>query len=126
MQRPTPVKLGSMRCRVLVALVDVAAGGVGLPDLHELAGHGAAVAVEHAAGDDDAFAQRFAVVLDGQVRFQGVHVHVPERRGVQLDGLRVRVVQVLGGVAQDAAAVRARSPAAAGFPAAAPFLSAWA
>ena len=99
-------EVGVQRRRVLVALVDVAAGGVGLPDFHELAGHGAAVAVEHAAGDDDAFALRLAVVLDGQVRLQGVHVLVAERRGMQLDGLRVRVVQALGGVAQDAAAVR--------------------
>ena len=99
-------EVGVQRCRVLVPLVDVAAGGVRLPDLHQLAGDGTAVAVEHPAGDDDAFAQRLAVVLDGQVRFQRVDVHVPERRRVELDGFRVRVVQVLGGVAQDAAAVR--------------------
>ena len=94
------------RRRVLVALVDVAAGGVGLPDLHELAAHRAAVAVEHPPGDDDALAERLAVVLDGEVRFQRVDVQVPEGRREQLDGLRVRVVQVLGRVAQDAAAVR--------------------
>ena len=52
---------------MLVALVDVAAGGVGLPDLDQRVRHRPAVAVEHAAGDDDALAQRLAVVLAGEV-----------------------------------------------------------
>ncbi len=92
---------------VLIALVDVTSGGVGLPDLHELAGNRATVAIKYTACNDDALTLRLAVVLDGQVGFQRVHVLVAESGRVELDGLRVRVVQALGGgVAQDAAAVR--------------------
>ena len=93
------------RRRVLVALVDVAARGVGLPDLDELAAHRPAVAVEDPAGDDDPLADRLTVVLDRQVGLERVHVAVPEARRPQLDRLRVGVVQVLGGVAQQPAAV---------------------
>ena len=99
-------EVGVERGGVLVTLVDVAAGGVGLPDFHELARNRAAVAVQDAAGDDDAFALGFAVVLDGQVRLQRVHVLVTESGRVELDRFRVGMVQALGGVAQDAAAVR--------------------
>jgi hypothetical protein len=98
-------EVGVQRGGVLVTLVDVAAGRVGLPDFHELPGHGAAVAVQYLAGHDDPLALGFAVVLDGQVRFQGVHVLVAECRRVQLDCFRVCVVQAFGGVPQDAAAV---------------------
>lgn len=45
-------------------------------------------------------------MLDGQVRFQRVHVAVAEGGRPQLDGLRIRMVQVLGGVAQHGAPVR--------------------
>ena len=94
------------RGRVLVALVDVAAAGVGLPDLDELVPHRPAVAVEDPAGDDHPLADRLAAVLDGQVGLERVDVAVPEHRRPQLDPLGVGVVQVLGRVPQHAAAVR--------------------
>ena len=52
---------------MLVALVRVPAGGVGLPDLDELAAHRAPVTVEHAPGHPDPLAQRLAGVLPGEV-----------------------------------------------------------
>ena len=91
---------------VLVALVDVAPGGVGLPDLDQLAAHGAAVAVDDPTGHHDPLADRLTAVLDGQVGLGGADVAVPEDRREQLDLLGVGVVQVLGRVAQEAAAVR--------------------
>ena len=95
------------RGRVLVALVDVAAGGVGLPDLDQLADDRPAVAVEHPAGDDHPLAHRLAAVLDGQVGLERVDVLRARSTGAtQLDRLRVGVVQVLGRVPQHAAAVR--------------------
>lgn len=91
---------------MLVALVDVAAAGVGLPDLDELVGHWAPIAVDNPAGDDNAFADRLPGVLDGEVSLERFDVLVPEARRPALDGLRVGMVQVLRGVAQDAASVR--------------------
>jgi hypothetical protein len=99
--RPTPVKFGSIGA----ALVDVPAGGVRLPDLDQLVAHRPTVAVEHPPRDHDPLAHRFAVVLDGQVGLEPADVAVPEDRREQLDRLRVGVVQVLGGMAQQAAAV---------------------
>ena len=65
---------------MLVALVDVATGRVGLPDLDELAAYGAALAVEHPARDDDPLADRLAAVLDGQVGLEGADVALSEHR----------------------------------------------
>ena len=71
---------------MLVALVDVAPGGVGLPDLDELAAHRPAVAVDDPAGDHHPLADRLAGVLDGQVGLErctsrwpkhGVHSSTP-------------------------------------------------
>jgi hypothetical protein len=47
--------------------VQVAAGGVRLPDLHELPAQWLAVLTEHAAADDDPLAEWFARVLPGEV-----------------------------------------------------------
>ena len=61
--RERPPRAGEVRVerrRVLVALVDVAAGGVRLPDLEQRAADRAAVLVEHAPGDDDPLAERLA------------------------------------------------------------------
>ena len=55
------------RRRMLVDDVDVAAAGVGLPDFDQRIGHAAAVLVEHMAVHDDAFAERLALVLDGEI-----------------------------------------------------------
>ncbi len=93
------------RRRVLVALVDVATGGIGLPDLDELVAHRASVTVEHPARDHDAFPDRFTVVLDRQVGLERSDVAVTEDRGEQLDRLRIRLVQVLAGMAEQAAPV---------------------
>ena len=92
------------RGRVLVALVDVAAGRVGLPDLDQLAGAPAAVAVEHPAGDDDPLADRLAAVLDGQVGLERVHVACP-KTGANSSIVSGSAWQGPWRVAQDAAAV---------------------
>ena len=55
---------------MLVVLVDVAAGGVGLPDLYQAVSDGTAVAIRDASRDDDALAQRLAFVLAGQIVVQ--------------------------------------------------------
>jgi hypothetical protein len=52
---------------MLVRDVDIAAAGIGLPQLDQRVGHAAAVFIEHVAVHDDAFADRFALVLDGEV-----------------------------------------------------------
>src|SRR5581483_12501765 len=55
------------RRRVAVDGVDVAAGGIGLPDLDQRIGEGVPVLVYDRAVDDDALAERLAGVLAGQV-----------------------------------------------------------
>jgi hypothetical protein len=58
---------------VLVNLVKITTGGISLPDFDECMRHGAAVFVQHTATDDNALAQRFAMVLTREVaRF---HIH---------------------------------------------------
>ncbi len=52
---------------MLVDLVPVATRGVRLPDLDQRARHRPPVVVEHAAADDDALAERLALVLLRQV-----------------------------------------------------------
>ena len=56
--------------------------------------------------DVESIADRLAAVLDREVRLEGSHVPVPERRRPQLDALRVGMVRVLCRMAQQAAAVR--------------------
>src|SRR6266516_2210171 len=52
---------------MLVALMDIAAAAVGLPDFDQRVGHAPAVFVEHAAVHDDALAERLAGMLLRQV-----------------------------------------------------------
>ena len=68
------------RRRVLVALVDVAPGRVGLPDLDELVAYRPAVAVEDAPGHLHPLADRLAAVLDGQVGLERPDVALAEDR----------------------------------------------
>src|SRR5829696_695953 len=63
-------EVGVQRRRVPVTLMNVAPGGVGLPDLDQAASHGPPVAVEHASGDEDALSQGLAFVLTRQVVVQ--------------------------------------------------------
>src|ERR1700677_1564410 len=58
---PGAQKVRIERRFVLISLVHVTAGRVGLPDFDQRVAHGAAVLIEDAAGDDDAFAERLAV-----------------------------------------------------------------
>ncbi len=74
---------------MLVGAVRVAARGVRLPDLDQGLRNRLAVLVEHAAGDDDAFADRLALVLAGEVMIALLHVAVAEKRTGQL-GERLR------------------------------------
>jgi hypothetical protein len=52
---------------MLVDGMDIAAAGIGLPDLDQRVRHAAAVFVEHMAVHDDALAERLALVLGGEV-----------------------------------------------------------
>lgn len=52
---------------MLLALMGVAAGRVGLPDLHELPAHRASLAVEDPTRDGDALADGLPGVLPGEV-----------------------------------------------------------
>ena len=75
---PGPGEVRVERRRVPVLRVRVPAGGIGLPDLDQRLGDRPAVLVENPAGDDDAFAERLAGVLPGQVviRRPGIAVAV--------------------------------------------------
>ncbi len=55
------------RRRMLIDDMDIAAAGIGLPQLDQRVGHAAAVLVEHMAVHDDAFAERLALVLQGEI-----------------------------------------------------------
>ncbi len=48
---------------MLIVLVEVAAGGIGLPDFNEGAANGPAIFIDNAAGHFNAFAKRLALVL---------------------------------------------------------------
>src|SRR5574341_400876 len=74
---------------VLVGLVRVAARGVRLPDLDQRVRHGLAALVEHAAADDDALAERIALVLAREVVVGRLHIAVAEYRAGDL-GERLR------------------------------------
>src|ERR1700724_4045353 len=52
---------------MMVAHMDVPAGRVGLPDLHQSARHRATITVKHTPGHDDTFAQRLARMLTGEI-----------------------------------------------------------
>ncbi len=103
---PGPGEPRVQRRGVLVALVEVAAGRVGLPDLDQLAPHRPAVAVEHPPGHDHPLPHRLAVVLHGQVGLARADLVLPEHRRPQLQPLGVDLLERLGGVPQQAGAVR--------------------
>ena len=65
------------RRRMAIKLVDVAPGGIRLPDLDQGVSHGPAVAVEHAPGDDDALTERLARMLAREVVVERAHLPVP-------------------------------------------------
>src|SRR3546814_7622230 len=62
---PAAEEVGIERRVVLVRRMDVAPGGVGLPDLDQRVGLRAPRLVEHAAGDDDALANGLSGGLPG-------------------------------------------------------------
>src|SRR5438105_14826054 len=59
---------------MLVLLVEIATGGIGLPELDYRVPDRPAVAVEDAAADDNALAQRLAGVLPRQIVLPGADV----------------------------------------------------
>src|SRR6202035_1467205 len=65
-----PGEVGIQRRRGLVVLVKVAAGRIGLPDLHGSVPQRAPIAVEHPSADDDPLADWFAGVLARQIMVQ--------------------------------------------------------
>src|SRR3546814_17351207 len=79
-------EVGIERRVVLVRLMDVAAGGVGLPDLDQRVGLRAPRLVEHVAGDDDALANGlsgglpFFAAVPGQVVVERPEAVLPEHR----------------------------------------------
>ena len=91
---------------MLVALVDVAAAGVGLPDLHELMTDRVAVAVHDPPGDLHPLADRLTAVLQGEVGLAGLDLVLPEHRRPELDPLGIGLVRALGGVSQQAGPIR--------------------
>ena len=91
---------------VLVALVDVASGGVRLPDLHELVRDRAAPRVEQTAGHRDALALRLAAVLERQIGLDGRDIPLPVGGREQLDGLGIHQPRILRGVSEQARSVR--------------------
>ena len=64
---PRTDEVGIERRMMLIIDMDIAPAGVGLPDFDQRVRHRAVVFVKHAPGDDDPFAERFAV-LDGVAR----------------------------------------------------------
>ncbi|CPR13583.1 hypothetical protein BN971_04895 [Mycobacterium bohemicum DSM 44277] len=92
--------------RVRVALVAVAPGGVGLPDLDQLAGHRSARPVDQPSGDDDALPDRFSGMAGGEVGVAGMNVVAAEAGRPAFELLGVDEQRGARGVAQRAAAVR--------------------
>ena len=74
---------------MLVDIVDIAAASIGLPDFHQRVGNRALVFIEHVAMHDDAFAERLALVLFGEIGIAFLHGIVAVNRPRQL-GKRVR------------------------------------
>src|SRR4051795_4682062 len=72
------------RSRMLVADVNVTAAGIGLPDLDQRVRHAATILVAHMAVHDDAFAERLAGVLGGEVTVALAHGLVAVDRAGQL------------------------------------------
>ncbi|GAA3040089.1 hypothetical protein GCM10020000_18200 [Streptomyces olivoverticillatus] len=68
--------------------VAVAARGVGLPQLHQLAPHRPPAPVQDPPADRDPLAQRLPAVLPGQIGVGRAHIGRPEDRSGQLDGPR--------------------------------------
>src|SRR6185369_7239991 len=112
-QRPPGArKIRIERRVVLVGAMRVASGGIRLPDLDERMRGGFSVLVEHASADDDALADRLALVLARQVVIARLEVVVAEDRAGQLRerlrrdderlsrvplcGRRVRLIVVIG------------------------------
>ena len=69
---------------MLVDLVDVAAGGIGLPDLDQRMRHRPAVLVADPARDDDPLAERRGIMLAGQVGIVVAHAFMAEHRSGEL------------------------------------------
>jgi hypothetical protein len=68
---------------MLIAQMDVAPAGIGLPDLEQRIRHAAAVLVQHMAVHDDTFAKRLALVLGGEIVVAGPHRLVTVERAGQ-------------------------------------------
>src|SRR3954466_14785117 len=77
-------KIRIERRRMLIADMDVAAAGIGLPDLDQRVRDAAAVLVTDMAVHDDALAERFALVLGGEVAVALAHGLVAVDRAGQL------------------------------------------
>src|ERR1700736_4695825 len=60
-------KIRIERRGMLVADVDIAAAGIGLPDFEQRIRHAAAVFIQYMTVYDDALAERLAFVLDGKI-----------------------------------------------------------
>ena len=69
---------------MLVDNVDVASGGVRLPDLDQRIRHRPAVLVEHAARHDDPLAERLAGMLAGEVAIVLAHALMAVDRAGEL------------------------------------------
>ena len=91
---------------MLVALVDVAPTGVGLPHLDELMRDRPAFAVGHAARDDNALAHGLGGMLDREVGLQRVDILVAEDGREELQELGIGRVRRVGRMAQLGAALR--------------------
>src|SRR6185437_8251915 len=59
-------KIRIQRRRMLVAHMDVAAAGIGLPKLDQRIRNAPAILIQDMTMDDDAFAERLALVLRGK------------------------------------------------------------
>ena len=103
---------------VLVGGVDIAAGGVCLPEFQHSVWYRATVIAEHATGDDDAFAEWLAVApaVSGEVVVQGVDAGgAVDRAGVFGQGWR-DFDHGLGWAAQHAGAILRVDQRRLGFP----------
>ena len=103
---PAADEVRVQRRRVQVAVVAVAPGGVGLPDLDELPAHRPPGRVQDPAGDDDALPQRLPGGVLREVGVERGHVGDPEHGRGALDGARRRDDERLGRRAQGGRAVR--------------------
>ena len=103
------------RRRMLVANMDIASAGIGLPEFDQCVGHAASVFIQHMAMHDDALSDRFALVLGGEIGIARAYGLVAVHRAGQFRQRVAHDDQRLGRRTLHRALVVRRQPRRMGF-----------